>query len=67
MQQKIIIPTTETIPSSTVLETTSHLLSDHPYITSAKKLGGWGQKSQFLLMFSTIQWVGQKKSKNLPT
>ena len=31
------------------------LIRDHPYITSAKGLGGWGQKKwQFLLMFSTI-------------
>ena len=36
-------------------------LRDHPYITSAKGLGGCG-KWPFLLMFSTvfmpIQWMG---------
>ena len=37
---------------------------NHLYITSGKGLGGWGQKKQFLLTFSTIhtdvEWVGQK-------
>ena len=43
---------------------------DRPYTTSAKGLGGWGQKNGiFLLTFRTIYvdvgWVGQKKSKNV--
>ena len=31
------------------------IFRDHPYITSAKGLSGWGQKNdKFLLTFSTI-------------
>ena len=30
------------------------LLGDHPYIMSAKGLGGWGQKMAILLTISTI-------------
>jgi hypothetical protein len=46
-------------------------IKDHPFITSAKRLGGWvgSEKWLFLLMFSTIYadkgWVGQKKFKNV--
>ena len=48
------------------------VVRDHLYITSAKKLGGWGQKNgKFMLIFSTIYtdvgWVGQKKSNKLST
>ena len=51
-----------------------HFIKDHPYITSAKGLGWWGQK---MAVFSDVQyciyadnhsgWVGQKKSKNMLT
>jgi hypothetical protein len=44
---------------------------DHPHIMSAKELGSEVGKVHYLLTFSTIyadvEWVVQKKSKNLLT